>query len=69
MASPYQFEFQIFPGGDGKMWWRLVMFWRDNRKGEKIASSGQGHPTVQDCEDEISFVKMAINAPVYEVDC
>ena len=51
-------EYQIRVRSDGRYYWRL---WYD---GEIIATAGQGHPSIQDCRDEIARVKLSTEAPI-----
>ena len=55
-------QYQIFRGGDGEFYWRLV------DGSETIAASNDGHKTRQECRDEIARVKQSRNAEVVNTD-
>ena len=67
MATPWRQEFHIFQGRDQQYYWRLVLFLNNSDRGEIIAVSGEGHPTVRQCENEIGWVKLSSQTRIYYV--
>ena len=51
-------EYEIRASRNGEYYWNLL----DN--GEIIATSGDTHPTIQECRDEIARVKQSTDAPI-----
>ena len=61
----YRYQFQFYQSNQDNRWyWRLVRFLGQATSGDIIAVGSQGHPTKGDCEEEISHVKAASDAPV-----